>query len=451
MNRIYLIIAILSILSIGNLYAREKTNTQECRIWTLEECMTYAIENSPRINKQNAQNDIYRQNYIEAIGRLLPGIGVGTSAYFNFGRGVDAETNTYTNINSFSNSYNIYSSFTLFDGLSGINRIRIQKSNELMGKEQLQSTKDMVAYETMESFFLVLYNAEIVKLAEQQLEESRANHKQIKRMEELGVKGASDVAEMAAKEAADNYNLTRQRNIHTITLIQLKEKMNYPIYEELSIVYSYSGDVIIKSAEHASEIFEYAKEENPKAVAAALALRSQKLNLKAARGAYFPSLSAEAGYSTNFSRYLDGREYVSFKDQLKGKRGHYIGFSLSIPVFSGFSRSASVNRSKAQVVIAQNEEAEALRTLYSEIEQAVADKNGQADEYNQAQKQSESMSIAHKINQRKYDEGLISALELHTSSNRLVQAMAEEMNAKLKYELKSRLVEYYKGTPFVFE
>ena len=442
MTRIHTILTILLLVCTNSI-------AQESKKWTLEECMTYAVENSPRTNKQIAQNDIHQQNYMEAIGRLLPGIGAGTSAEFNYGRIVDEETNTYTNANSFSNYYSISSSLTLFDGLSNINRIRMQKANKLMGKEQLQSTKDMVAYETMESFFLVLYNAEIVTLAKQQLEESSANHKQIKRMEELGVKGASDVAEMAAKEAADNYNLTRQRNTYTIALIKLKEKMNYPIDEELTIAHSRSGNTVIRSVEPASRIFEYAKEYNPKAVAAGLALRSQELSLKAAKGAYLPSITAEGGYYTSFSQYLDGSTFIPFEEQLKGKRRQYFGFSLSIPVFSRFSRSATVNRSRAQLVIAQNEEEEALRSLYSEIEQAVADKNGQADEYNMALKQSELMKLAHQINQRKYEEGLISALELHTSSNRLVQAMAEEMNAKLKYELKSRLVEYYKGTPFI--
>ena len=444
MNRIYTIFTLL-------LFIWTNSYAQENKIWTLEECMAYAVENSPKVNKQDAQNEIYHQNYMEAIGRLLPSLGANTSAYFNFGRRVDDETNTYTTINSFSNSYGLYSAITLFDGLAGIHRAKIQKTNKLMGKEQLQSVKDMVAYETMELFFTVLYSAEIVKLAEEQLEESSANLRQIKRMEELGVKGVSDVAEMEAKAASDNYSLTRQRNIYTISLIRLKEKMNYPLDEELAIMHDYSQSMVAIFVESASEIFKNAKEINPKAVAANLALRSQELNLKAARGARLPSLAAEAGYSTNFSKYLDGRSYVSFKDQLKDKRGHYIGVSLSIPIFSGLSRTSTVNRSKAQVIIAQNEETEALRTLYSEIEQAVADKSGQADEYYYANKQSEAVKLAHKINQRKYEEGLISALELHTSSNRLVQAMAEEMNAKLKYELKSRLVEYYKGVPFLFE
>lgn len=425
-------------------------NAQEKK-WTLEECMRYAIENSPKKNKQDAQNSIYHQNFLEAVGKLIPSLSANTNASFNFGRGLDSETNTYTDINSFSNNYSLYSSLVLFDGFSNINKMKMQKVNKLMGKQQLQQTKDVIAYETMEAFINVAYYMDMVKLAEQQLEESTANVKQIKRMEELGMKGAADVAELVAKEATDNYNLTRQKNLLVIGIIVLKEKMNFPIEDDIKISNIVSDELITKTQETAVSIFENAKSVNPKAMAAESAFQAQQLAYKSAKGSFSPTLSVEAGISTNFSRYMDGSEYSSFKDQIRDKRGHYIGFSLSIPIFSGFSRSAQVKRSKAQTVIARNERDETLRTLYSEVEQAVADMNGLADEFYQAKKQTDAMTVAHNVNQRKFTEGLINAIELHTSSNRLLQAKVDELNARLKYEIKHRLVDYYKGTPFITE
>ena len=427
-----------------------KGTSQEKR-WTLQECMIYAIENSPKKNKQEAQNSIYKQNYLEAIGRLLPSLSANTNAYFNFGRGLDSETNTYTDVNSFSNNYSLYTSLILFDGLANINKIKMQKLNQLMGKQQLQDTNDVIAYETMEAFFNVLYYKESVKLAQQQLDESTANLKQTQRMEELGVKGFPDVAEMQAKEAADNYNLTRQKNLFTIGVIKLKEKMNFPIDEDLLIEDYTADNIISKSEETALEIYNRSLTFLPKALAAQSTLTAQELSYKAAKGSYFPTLSVDAGFSTNFSRFMDGSEYSPFKDQIRDKRGHYIGISLSIPIFSGFSRSAQVKRSKQQVIIARNEKDETLRTIYSEIEQAVADMNGQVDEYYQAKKQTDAMSVAQQANLRKYNEGLISPLELHTSSNRVFQAKTEELNAKLKYYLKRKLVNYYKGQSYITE
>lgn len=443
MNRLLLTISIF-IMAGSLLKAQEKQ-------WSLADCIHYAVENSPRINKQKEQNEIYHQDYRNAIGRLLPTLSAQTNASFNFGRGVDQETNTYNNINSFGNSYSAYSNLTIFDGLSSIYRVKMQKANKLSGRHQLEQEREMVAYETMEAFFNVLYYKRMVQLVEEQAEESANNMKQAKRMEELGMKAKPDVAEMAAKEAADIYKLTQQKNLLTIGIILLKEKMNFPVEESLEIIDEQDDFLILKSDEAAPSIYQKAKLFNPKALSAQSALKVQELNRRMAFGNFSPVISMEAGISSGFVRYLDGSKYDSFWDQMKNKRGTYVGFTLSVPLFNGFSKSTAYRRSRAQEIIARNEFQETLRSLYSEVEQAVADMNGQADAFQQAVKQREAMEVAHDANRRKYEEGLISPLELHTSANRVVQAKADELNAQLQYRLKERLVRFYKGETFLNE
>ncbi len=154
----------------------------------------------------------------------------------------------------------------------------------------------------------------------------------------------------------------------------------------------------------------------------------------------------DAGLNTSFF-HLQGGSNTSFASQLSGKRGYYVGASLNIPIFNGLSVSSGIRRSKYQLSIAQIGRDATLRGLYSEIEQAVADMNGSADQYVQAVRQREYTSVAHDANRRKYDEGLVSALELHTSSNRLMQARADELNSRLTWILKKRMVDYYSGVP----
>ena len=105
----------------------------------------------------------------------------------------------------------------------------MQKVSILLGKQQLQEIKDITAYETMETFFNTVFCYEMVDLAGQQWQESIQNLQRTKRMEELGLKSSPDVAELAAKEVADSYNLTRQKNLLKISIIRLKEKMYFPI------------------------------------------------------------------------------------------------------------------------------------------------------------------------------------------------------------------------------
>lgn len=423
----------------------------QTKAWTLEECMQYAIQQSTVKNKLEAQNKIYDQNYNEAIAQLFPQLEAETQMGFNFGRGLDAETNIYTDVNSFNNTYSLSAQLVLFDGLTNVTRVKLHKVNKLLGKQQLQYTKDLVAFETMEIFFNALYYHEMTLLAQEQWEESIQTLSRVKRMEELGMTSYPDVAELAAKTAADQYILTRQKNLYLMEVIRLKEKMGFPMDEELEIAGSDTIAPILPIEESPLSIYQSAVFYLPHAQAAETALRAQQLTYRATKGTLSPTLTANGGLSTGFARFMDGTEYIPFAEQFKNKRGYYVGVTLSIPLFDGLARLSNVKRSKQQVVIARNEKEEKLRTLYSEIEQAVADANGQAEEYHQAERQEEAMKLAHQLNLRKYEEGLIHAIELHTSSNRLMQAKTERINARLKYALKYRLVNYYKGQPFVNE
>jgi outer membrane protein len=420
------------------------------KIWTLDECMKYAVENSHRANKQIARNSIIEQDYKEAIGNLLPSLNAGSGINFNFGRQLDPETNNYNNINSFSNSYSVYSSVTLFNGFSRINNLRMQKINKLRGKEELKEIRDMIAYETMEAYLNVLYVKEIYNLAELQLIESRKNLEQVKKMEQLGIKGSADVAEIIAKEAADNYNFTQQKNLLTIAIIKLKEKMNYPFGSDINISEHETLQLIKKTSETASDVYEKALSSYSKILSAEYSLKSSTLAYNISKGYIFPRLDLETGFSTGFSRYMDeNTPYDPFKEQLKNRQGYYIGFSLSVPILNGFYYSANIKRNKQNSMIAQYEHDEVLYSIYAEIEQAVADLNGQADAFAQAKKQVDAMFLAHSANQKKYTEGLISAIELTTSANRLLAAQIEEINAKYIYIIKYKLVEHYKGETFL--
>ncbi len=40
----------------------QQAETIQLNIWSLDECIQYAVQNSPRIKKQEAQNMIYHQH-----------------------------------------------------------------------------------------------------------------------------------------------------------------------------------------------------------------------------------------------------------------------------------------------------------------------------------------------------------------------------------------------------
>ncbi len=415
------------------------------KAWTVDECMRYAVENSTLRIKQEAQNEIYKQNQLEAVGGLLPSLNASTNGTMYYGRVLDKDNYKYVNSNTLYNDYGINSSVVLFDGFAQFSRVKMEKLNRLKGLQQLQENKDRVAYETMEIFFNVQYYQGIVKLTAQQLDESAANLKRVKRMEELGMKSIPDVAELQAKEAEDRYLLTRQKNLLVQELIRLKAKMNFPANRDLKTADTDTLLPVDTLQENAFEIYQKALAYSPKVLASNKTVESTKMAVNVAKGQFSPRVSLYGGINTYFARFMDGKTYTPFKEQLNTNQNYYVGLSLNAPIFNGFSRSTNLKRSKQQLIIVQNEREEILREVYGDIEKTVADVNGLSDEYAHAGKRTESTKIAHRVNQRKYTEGLISALELNTSSNRLLQVQIEELYTNLKYQLKMKLLNYYKG------
>jgi len=423
--------------------------TAQEKLWTLEECMRYAVEHNTKRIKQEAQNEIYKQNKLEAIGGFLPSINVSSDMSSSYGRVLDKDTYKYVNNTTQYNQYGIYSSVVLFDGFVQLSKLKVEKFNRLKGLQELQDTKDMLAYETMEIFFNVQYYKGTVKLAIHQLQQSSDNLNQVIRMADLGMKSVPDVAELRAKEAEDRFLLTKQKNLFVLEIIKLKDKMNFPINDELSTA---DNDTILPATgttDNVMDIYQKFITNSPKVLASNMSVESSKAAVNIAKGSFFPKLSLYGGLSTYYSRMLNGLNYTPFKEQLRTNENYYVGLSLNIPIFNGFSRFADLKRSKQKLIIAQNEHEEALRALHTDIEKTVADVNGLYEEYIQAMKRTESMKIAHQVNQRKFTEGLINALELNTSSNRLLNAQVEELYTNLKYQLKVKLLNYYKGQAIV--
>ena len=90
-----------------------------------------------------------------------------------------------------------------------------------------------------------------------------------------------------------------------------------------------------------------------------------------------------------------------------------------------------------------------LREVEAEIARAVQDRDGAMAALKQADRRAKAQLEAYAINSKKFEQGLISPLELKTSSDNHLNAQAEHLNAQLKYFIKSCVVRYYNGTPYL--
>lgn len=419
------------------------------RRMTLNDCMSYAVEHSPAVRQQHYTNANYRQDYIESVAGLVPSLSGSVGASTSFGRSVDPETNTYTDVSNLSNSYSVSGQMPVFAGLTGINTVRAARVMRLMGLEELQQAKDDVALKTMQAYFDVVYYTESVRLAGEQLAASRDNLAKSVKLLELGLKSAADVAEVESQVASDDYLLTQQENNLELAKISLAEAMNYPSDRVLEVDTRIGIDTPGAASPY-GDVLEYALDHNPRALSTEHDVRRYSLQYSVAKGRLYPTIYIGGGYSTNFFMSLDDRSlYADFKSQFRDNRGYYFSAQLSVPIFGGLARRTAMNRARNNLRIARERREQTLRALQSEVAQAYQQMQGSGKEFVQASKKTSAARLAYEAVKGKYERGMVSALDLQTAANNLLQARSDRLRARLQYILKSRMVEYYNGAPLI--
>jgi len=141
--------------------------------------------------------------------------------------------------------------------------------------------------------------------------------------------------------------------------------------------------------------------------------------------------------------------YEPFKNQFRDNRGYYFSAQLNIPIFGGLSRRTRTNRARNNWRIAEQQRDQTLRALQSEIAQNYQQMLGYGKEFVQASKKSDAAQLAYDAVAGKYERGMVSALDLQTAADKLLQARSERFRARLQYIVRVRLVEYYNGEPLI--
>ena len=451
--------------------ALTSVKAQDTVAMDLRACMRYAVKHSTKMRIAQADNRDAQIDRRDAIlAAFTPTIEGGTYAYSNFGRSIDPETNTYIRTTSFHNGYSLSAGINLFNGFQAVNNLKITKTAQLMGLTKEQQTEDQICLATMEAYCNVLYYTEMQKALQAQVTTAEKAVQLATRQEQLGQKSHADVVQMQSDLAERQYQLTTCRNNLNNAVITLKDVMFWPIEKPLKIDgldvgLSHRGSRIINDSltrlpyydsptdrtDEISQMVEFAKTNMPTVLLAEGTMKNARLALKTARWQLLPRLSLYGGWSSSFFTYpgMEGYVPTPYFEQLKNNGGEYVQLSLSIPIFDRLSKHSNIARKKNAYDRAQADYEQTLQTVEAEVRRAIADRDGSADALRQADTRAELQQEAYALNTKRFEQGLISSIEYQTASNNYLNALAEQLNARLQYFIKCSVVTYYGGTPYL--
>ena len=425
-----------------NLQAQEKA-------WTVDDCIQYAITHNHEVRLQQIQLDDYRTDKQRAVGAFLPAVEASVGGQFNFGRAIDPETNTYTNVNTFNNSYGVQASIPLFDGLQRYNDLRAAKANLLMGRQGLAAQKDKIAQHVLKAYIDAIYYQTALTFAKEKREESMMLLHQTQVMVEVGTKGEADIAQMEATYASDDYEVTRQEGLLSQALLMLKHEMNYPAEEELEIkneelrMKNENDSSSLQSNSPSSFFILHSSLTLPSIQQAEYQLQSAQYAYRSSKGALFPSIHLGVGVSTNYFRQMGANNGMAFRDQFRNNVGEYLYASLSIPLFNRMNTISNIRRQRNNVKRARENLDNERRELHRLIQETAIDQQNSWMETQKMQQKVEADSLAAQLTIRKYQEGISSSIDVQTATVTLLQSKAHLLQCQLNYIYKTRILKYY--------
>ena len=412
--------------------------------WGLDSCMTYAVEHATDVKREVVNARQRKQDYQKAVTDFLPSVAGGVQGQYAWGRNIDPETNTYNNVTTFNNYYQLYASLNVFDGFATINAFKQAKLARAYSTTAMQKVRDDKTIDVMQKFVDAAYAEASIQIASDQLAESKRLLGKMQRLYELGEKGRPDVVQMESQVAEDEYNLTHQKHVAQQCLLTLKSAMNFPVEEELRLVTN--GKQVNESFPINHEtVYQNFLNASPDVKSAEYEVEKARYDYKIAKGRLLPSLSLSGGISTNFYRNLSqGGQYESFASQFRNNRGEYLALTLSIPIYNNVAwHNVKKARNDWQLALVNLEETK--RKLHDNIAQAMMDAEGYAKELEQMDKKVASDSLAYYMSSRKFEEGMLSTFDLHTAAQTLLESRIKQLQMQMLLVIKQRLVGYYQG------
>lgn len=443
MNRFRNILFLMLLLANGYIQAQEK--------WTLDACVNYALDHNLTLNDLKLTIDANRETYRQSYRNLLPSISGNSSYNIRFGRSVDPNNNAIIISDFFSNSYSLNASIDVFQGFQKMNSIKAANFLYKATKEERLQEKYLLAFRVMSAFYDIQFFQGLLAISKEQEKISLKNLKLLKKQIALGLKAGVDIYEAESLLMTDRLKVTQNENSLNAAKLQLIQEMNLEntatisITESLKVNIDGEDDADIRSDAVYKESLSFI----PSIKAQELRVAAAKKEVSIARGNLMPSLSFSAGYSTGFfeTNTDDIGEVIPFRTQIKENASQFIGVSLRIPISNRWSARSRVKQQKIALERADNNlelQKQALNRLIQELVQGY---HATQKELAQATKNEKSRFAAFSIAQKRFDKGLINAIELFQSKNLYEIAQNENLQIKLKMKVQKKTIDFYRGLP----
>lgn len=402
---------------------------------TVDECVQIALENNADLVRGEFILKMAGKDVTVAFSNFLPRVSTsmgythsvaGPRSIFRIDptTGILVPT-TKAEEASWWSSARISVSQSIFEG--GYNIFNYTRNRHLKKSAEytFENTKQTTIYVVKERYYNLLAAEKLSEVAEETIKSSEESYKRAQVLFDVGKVPKSDVLKAKVQLETDKLTLIEAQNSLAIARASLNHVLGFDVDRKIQVVDNLDVPEIVVSYEDAvKNAFTF----HPSLMKGMYDVKASKSDIGMAVSQYLPSLSAY--YSYNWSH----RDFEQIKNIFDKDYNWYAGFSLSLPIFQGFSRVA--NLSKARLNHKSNLEAmeQTKRDVALEVKQAYFEVEQAKKKIAVTRNAVEAAEEDLRLNKEKYSLGAGTMLDLINAQVSYTEAKSENIQALYNYK-----------------
>jgi outer membrane protein len=332
----------------------------------------------------------------------------------------------------------------LFDGFSNTSTLSHARNTASSDEYTLYRTRQSVVYQAQQLYLTVLRNKSLLGVAQDNLESSNRQLEQIVESNKVGSVAIADVYRQQVQTAADELALINAQNTYDNSIADLQFFLGVDVSKDYSFIdSSITADTINMNIQELgkqytdfNELLQEALQTRPDYQAALYAEQSAESDVTGARSGYYPTISANAGYTLSNSEL----------NKLTDIKAYSWGLNFSLPLFNGFQTNTDVQLKQLALNDAQAQVDQVRRQVGVDVKKAILNYQSTLKEIDVAEREVVSATEDRSVAQEKYNVGAGTLLDLLTAVAEYTKSASDRVNGIYDFLLAKQQLKYVIGT-----
>ncbi len=424
--------------------------------WTLEECVSYGLENKLVIKQGVLRDQQTKFNLVTAKKQLAPNLDFASSAGLNY-----SNFNPYLTIIDPKNlnlSVALISTSPLYLGGQLNNQIEIAKLDKRISEQQVFKLKEELVIAITNIYFDVILKEELIKVSESQLSNANEDFKRASSLYQSGIMSEREFVEIKSSVGLKNQELEQTKTNWDNARYNLSNLLELSDYQKFYVSGIVSNDEAINTTLDLDLIIDEALFNRPEILIKKVEIDKADIAIDLSKVDRRPSLSFVAATGTFLIQRLSGSlinsildftlPTQSFGEQVSDNWFNSFTFQFRMPIFSRGANRIKIEQSQIEKKITEKSLEIEKITLKQNLQRIYFDAktaNQQLMLTDESEKLAKtSMEFAYKS----YTNGLINVYEYNATKNTYFQVKSRLLQAKFISILRNKIFNYYlKGFP----